>query len=115
MKTKFKIILPILLIFSSAFVIFQINKDSLVIPSNSTDSQNSNNINSLDKTTVTTSFQKLSVLSNRCIGCGKCARIDSVHFEMIGNIAKVISSTNLTSQDLAMAINSCPSQAITLD
>jgi ferredoxin len=62
-------------------------------------------------------LQKLSVLPLRCIGCGKCARIDSTHFEMNPNTGKamVISSTNLDSQNLSMAINICPASAITLE
>ena len=62
-------------------------------------------------------FHKLSVLPQRCIGCGKCARIDSAHFEMSQTTGKatVISSTNLNSQNLVMAIQACPAQAITLE
>ena len=59
-------------------------------------------------------LQKLSVLTLRCIGCGKCARTDSAHFEIVNDKAIVISSTNLNSQNLAAAINICPVQAITL-
>ena len=62
-------------------------------------------------------LQKLSVLPLRCIGCGKCARIDPSHFEMNPNTGKafIISSTNLDSQNLSMAINICPASAITLE
>lgn len=62
-------------------------------------------------------FHKLSVLPLRCIGCGKCAQIDSAHFEMSQSTGKaiVISSTNLATQNLAMAIQACPAQAITLE
>lgn len=59
-------------------------------------------------------LQKLNVLSLRCIGCGRCANTDSAHFEIINDKAVVISSTNLNSQNLAIAINNCPVQAITL-
>jgi len=114
-KNKFKIILPILLVSSSAFVLFQIRKDLSLSSVPIQNSDNSNTINSTDQTTTPTSFQKLSVLVNRCRGCGKCVRIDSAHFEIISNIAKVISSTNLSSQNLAMAIDACPAQAITLE
>jgi len=51
----------------------------------------------------------------RCIGCGKCARIDSAHFEISGSKAIVISSTNLDSSKLTMAIRNCPAQAIVLE
>ena len=50
-----------------------------------------------------------------CIGCGKCVRIDSSHFEMNGNKSIVISSTNLNSSNLKLAINNCPVQAIILE
>ena len=114
-KSKFKIILPILLVSSSAFVLFQIRKDLSVSSAPTQNSGNSTTINSTDQIATPTSFQKLSVLSNRCRGCGKCMRIDPAHFEIISNVAKVISSTDLSSQNLAIAINACPVQAITLE
>jgi len=115
MKTKFKIFLPILLVSSSAFVLFQIKKDLSLSTTPTQNSNSSTTINSTDQTATPTSFQKLSILSNRCRGCGKCMKIDPAHFEMINNIAKVVSSTDLSSQNLTLAINNCPAQAITLE
>jgi len=62
-------------------------------------------------------LQKLSLLPTRCIGCGKCARFDSSHFQMdsVINKAIIISSTNLDSKNLTIAINNCPTQAIVLE
>lgn len=111
-KNSLKIIIPVLLISSSAFVLFQIKKDSTI---NTQNPNNSININSSDESIASTTFQKLNVLSNRCRGCGKCVRIDPSHFEMNGRIAQVISSADLNSKNLTIAINNCPVQAITLE
>lgn len=62
-------------------------------------------------------FKKLSVLTNKCRGCGRCTRIDPEHFEMNPETGKamVISSTNLDSESLALAIEGCPDNAISLE
>lgn len=114
MNNKLKIILPIVLVSSSALIIFQIKNNS---NNKKTDisTPKSNTINSTDKITSNQIFQQLSVLPNRCRGCGKCVRIDPVHFEMQGNIAVVISSQNLDSSNLKLTINNCPAQAIVLE
>ncbi|HPT66070.1 MAG TPA: hypothetical protein PK257_02045 [Candidatus Woesebacteria bacterium] len=114
MNNKLKIILPIVLVSSSALVLFQIKNDSVSVTSNST---NSNEINSnlTDELNSTNQFQQLSVLGNRCRGCGRCVQIDPLHFEMQGRVATIISSINLDSSKLAIAINNCPSQAIILE
>lgn len=114
-QNSLKIILPILLVSSSAFVLFQIKKDLSNTNKTSNLSTTTNTIRSTDQTTTPTSFQKLTVLSNRCRGCGRCAQIDPAHFEMVSHIAKVISSTDLTSQNLTIAVSNCPAQAITLE
>jgi ferredoxin len=115
MKNKFKIIIPVLLVSSSLFVLFQ-NKNNTPLNTNTNlNSKNSNLAGSTDKNTVSVDLKKLSVLENRCRGCGKCAQIDPSHFEMVNRVAQVISSTNLTSQNLASAINMCPGQAIILE
>ena len=54
----------------------------------------------------------LIVSESRCVGCGKCARIDSEHFATSGGKAIVISSDNMNSQELQRAIRSCPVNAI---
>jgi len=114
---KLKIILPILLISSSAFVLFQVNKDST---NNSQDIDINNNnqqetFEKQDQDDTQINLQKLSIIPNRCRGCGKCVRIDSQHFEMKNSIATVISSTDLDSPELKLAINNCPTQAIVLE
>jgi len=115
MKNKLKIILPVLLISSSAFVLFQIKKNFSFTKNTLSNTQSSNSLSSNDKTIAPSVFQKLSILSNRCRGCGKCVRIDPTHFEMNNNQATIISSTDLNSSNLKLAINSCPSRAITLE
>ncbi|MDD4785073.1 MAG: ferredoxin [Candidatus Shapirobacteria bacterium] len=114
MNNKLKIFLPILLLSSSAFILFKFKKDS-TITNTSSDSQNLNSTNSTDEISTSIPFQKLTIISNRCRGCGRCVQIDPAHFEMVGNIAKVISSTDLNSSNLTMAVNSCPSQAIVIE
>lgn len=117
MNNKLKIILPIVLVSSSVFVLFQIKNTSKSIfnqinnqPNNST----SNN-NSTDELNFSIQFQKLNIISNRCRGCGKCVRLDPDHFEMQRNIAVVTSSQNLNSSNLKLAINNCPASAIILE
>ena len=58
--------------------------------------------------------KKLSV-SPRCIGCGKCARMDSTHFQMVGDRSTVISQNGLDSQKLQMIISMCPASAISIN
>ena len=69
---------------------------------------------SSEKITSEVELKALSILGDRCRGCGKCVRIDSEHFEMNGRVAKVISSRNLDSARLQMAVSNCPDQAIIL-
>ena len=115
MNNKLKIILPLVVVSSSAFVIFQIKNNSNNSQQNNTITPKSNNITSTDQITSNQIFQQLSVLPNRCRGCGKCIRIDSTHFEMQGGVAVVVSSQNLNSSNLQLAINNCPEQAIILE
>ncbi|MDD4938068.1 MAG: ferredoxin [Candidatus Shapirobacteria bacterium] len=114
-KNNLKFIIPIVLISSSAFVLFQIKNDLSLNQTIIPDSQNSNSINSNDETNTSIELQKLSILTNRCRGCGRCVRIDPLHFEMNNGIATVISSINLNSSNLKLAISNCPAQAITLE
>ena len=115
MKYK-KIILPAILVSSSLLALYGIkNQTTSSIIKPDSKSQGSSSINQSDETNSNIGYQKLSILSNRCRGCGKCARLDSEHFEMSRRVATVISSTNLTSSNLALAINSCPGQAIILE
>ncbi len=116
-----KIFLPLFLVFGTitAFVISVIKPD-FSSPQISLDEES--NLSTIkDPSPIVSSnplqLQKLNVLPLHCIGCGKCARIDSTHFEMNPSTGKafVISSTNLNSSNLSMAINICPAGAITLE
>lgn len=111
-----KIILPTILVSSSLLVLYGLknqffNQTKTINSSN----QNSSLTNQQDQTNNNVVYQKLSILSNRCRGCGKCVRIDPSHFEMSGQVAVVTSSINLNSSNLTLAINNCPSQAIVLE
>ena len=116
-KNNFKFIVPIILISSSAFVLFQIKKDLFLNQNLTSDfsTSNSTSINSNDETNISVDLQKLSILTNRCRGCGRCVQIDPSHFEMNGQVAIVISSTNLDSSNLKLAITNCRDQAILLE
>lgn len=114
MKNKLTLILPLVLISSAAFVLYQIKGDTIHSNTNSLDSINLNQ-NQTDKNSITVVLQKLSILSNRCRGCGRCVQIDPQHFDMNSNKAIVISSTNLASSNLKLAINNCRDQAINLE
>lgn len=115
MNNKLKVILPIVLVSSAAFVIFQIKNNSNNNQQINISNRKSNTITSTDQITSNQAFQQLSVLPNRCRGCGKCVRIDPTHFEMQGRLATVISSKNLNSSNLKLAINNCPVNAIILE
>jgi ferredoxin len=117
-----KIFLPIFLSAGTIFAfIISFNKpdiDSTVNINSSSSNSNSSNQKKIDKTASNPQqLQKLSVLSLRCIGCGRCASIDPSHFEISRTTEKatVISSTNLNTRNLTMAINNCPVQAIVLE
>jgi len=115
-----KVVLPLFL-FSGTIVAFVVsltsqNSDSSLNIFPTTNSSKSSSQQKVDQVTSTPAqLQKLSVLPLRCIGCGKCARIDSAHFEISGSKAIVVSSTNLDSPKLTMAIRNCPVQAIVLE
>jgi len=114
MKNKIAILIPILLISSSAFVLFKNQSKQQDSQNNFSNNDNSTKAGSDDQNNITIGFQKLIIQENRCRGCGKCARIDQEHFEMNGQTAQVISSSNLNSINLQQAINICPGQAIAL-
>jgi len=118
MNNKLKIVFPLVLVSSAAFILFQIkNNSNQTVINQSNDSTNSSTVNnnSNDELNSNIQYQKLSVINNRCRGCGKCVRIDPAHFEMQGNVAVVVSSQNLDSSNLKLAINNCPGLAITLE
>lgn len=118
-----KLFLPLFLVFGTitAFIISVIKPDfssPKTSPQNNSGSQDDPVLHKNNSALQNPlQLQKLSVLPLRCIGCGKCAMIDSAHFEMNSNTGKafVISSTNLDSQKLIRAINNCPVSAITLE
>jgi ferredoxin len=113
MKPSIKYIIPLVLV-SSSVLVYAVAKNQ---PQKTTDNnpQNSSSSNQDSQLNQNINLQKLSVLPDRCRGCGKCVRIDGEHFEMSGRQATVVSSTNLNSSNLALAINNCPAQAITLE
>ena len=116
-KAKSNIILPAILVSSALIVLFNF-KDKIfpktIDKTNDTNSSNQN-LNQTDEDVDNPIFQKLSVLTNRCRGCGKCTRLDPEHFEMINGKSSVISTKNLDSQNLKLAIDNCPDQAIILE
>ena len=117
MKSKNKIILPVILVSSAVLILFSF-KDKIFPKSinNPNDNNSTNqNLNQADEDIDTSTFQRLSALTNRCRGCGKCAKIDPEHFELIGGKASVISTANLDSPALNLAIKNCPDQAIILE
>jgi len=115
MKPIIKYGLPFVLVSSSILVYSAVKNQSQQQININNFSNTSTNQNKTDKNIVTITIQKLSVLANRCRGCGKCVRIDPQHFEMSVHQAIVISSTDLNSSNLTLAINNCPGQAITLE
>jgi len=79
--------------------------------------ENKTTLNNQEGNNEQVEFKKLSVLTNKCRGCGKCTRIDPAHFEINLQTGKamVISSTNLESESLTLAIQNCPDSAISLE
>jgi ferredoxin len=115
MKKQHSVLLSTILISSAIFAIYKVKNNAIKIDSinvgstvNSTDNQ--------DKITTDVVLQKLSILGDRCRGCGKCVRIDPAHFEINPTTRKamVISSINLDSVALIQAINNCHDNAISL-
>ncbi|MBO4245630.1 MAG: ferredoxin [Bacilli bacterium] len=57
----------------------------------------------------------INIDKNQCIGCGSCCGIDQTHFDFLdGRFPSVISNDNLDDQALLDAIDSCPTEAITI-
>lgn len=59
---------------------------------------------------------KTLTISSKCIGCGKCIRIDSRHFSWSssGKKATPISQDNLDSSGINRALSACPVSAISI-
>jgi len=114
MRKEYKIVLSALLISSAVFAIYKIRGLSKVTVNSLRN--NSPSIDSQEEMANEIVAQKLTILENRCRGCGKCVRIDPIHFEMnmTSGKARVISSINLDSKNLTLAINNCLDEAISL-
>jgi len=100
-------------------IIYKLRSDSTKIAKTGEDNktESKTTINNEEGNNEQIEFKKLSVLTNKCRGCGRCTRIDPEHFEMNPETGKamVISSTNLDSESLALAIEGCPDNAISLE
>jgi ferredoxin len=100
-------------------IIYKLSSDSTKITETVEENkvENKTTINNEEENNEQVEFKKLSILTNKCRGCGRCTRIDPEHFEMNRETGKamVISSTNLKSESLALAIQSCPDSAISLE
>ena len=60
-------------------------------------------------------MKKLNVNKEACIGCGACVAIDSEHFDFGDDgLSEAISQENLDSENVANAISSCPTNAISI-
>lgn len=61
-------------------------------------------------------MKKIIVNDEACIGCGACVSIDPEHFEFNDEgLSHAISQENLESSELASAISSCPTSAISIE
>ena len=100
-------------------IIYKLSSDSTKITETVEENkvESKTTINNEEENNEQVEFKKLSILTNKCRGCGRCTRIDPEHFEMNRETGKamVISSTNLKSESLALAIQSCPDSAISLE
>lgn len=60
-------------------------------------------------------MKKLEVNESVCIGCGACVAIDPEHFDFNDNgLSTVICNENLESMAVTNAIESCPTNAISI-
>ncbi len=61
-------------------------------------------------------MKKICVNQECCIGCGACVAIDPTHFAFNDDgLSHPISQENLESEELASAIDSCPTCAISIE
>ena len=61
-------------------------------------------------------MKKLNVNQDSCIGCGACIATDSEHFDFNDNgLSEAISNDNLESENLKNAMESCPTNAISVE
>ncbi len=60
-------------------------------------------------------MKKIILDENACIGCGACISLDPEHFNFSDEgLSMVISSNNLDTEELKNAIESCPTNAISI-
>ncbi|MDD3646434.1 MAG: ferredoxin [Candidatus Gracilibacteria bacterium] len=62
------------------------------------------------------SIEKVLQIDEKCIGCGKCARIAPLNFKMNFETrkAEVISQKNIDSTEVARSIQICPVDSISI-
>ena len=61
-------------------------------------------------------MKKLNVDQVKCIGCGACVGIDPNHFDFEDSgLSSVISQEDLETEELAQAVEGCPTGAITIE
>jgi ferredoxin len=77
-----------------------------------------NNSDNKDDSNIvqTIADKKLVIAEHKCSGCGKCAQIDPEHFVYDRTMRKatVISTKNLNSPNLTVAVSICRDRAIEL-
>ena len=115
MNKQHSVLLSTILISSAIFAIYKVKNNPVKIDSTNIGNTTTSS-SSQDKISTDVVLQKLSILGDRCRGCGKCVRIDPAHFEINPTTRKamVISSINLDSVALIQAINNCQDRAISL-
>jgi ferredoxin len=60
--------------------------------------------------------KKIIVDKNKCIGCGTCVALASEIFEMDSNGKSIVKKNpTINEEALKLAIDSCPSQAISVE
>ncbi len=60
-------------------------------------------------------MKKINVSAEACIGCGACVAIDPEHFAFNDEgLSHPLNNENLESKELANAIDSCPTSAISI-
>lgn len=61
-------------------------------------------------------MKKLEVNKDACIGCGACIAIDPDHFGFDDNgLSEVINNENVECENVVTAVESCPTNAISLN
>lgn len=91
----------------------------ILLKDNKTADISSSTDNNLDKLVAdkTVSPSLLVIDGLKCIGCGRCAKTAPTNFKMNDSSRKavVISSLNVNSPEVKLAISNCPVAAISLN